>query len=72
MLAYFSDLQRWRLGSSRWGQRHSARRWDPEGAGLVPDAAAALLSDGGTVAGIVRRYDRVVERFEACRAVKSQ
>lgn len=39
---------------------------------VVPEAAADLLGIAADVAGLVRRYDQVVERFEACRAVNAQ
>ena len=45
---------------------------DRQGTELVPDASAALLGDGATVAGIVRKFDRLEQRFEACRAVNSR
>lgn len=45
---------------------------DVEGPAIVPDAAADLLGDTAAIAGLVRRYDRVVERFEACRAVNAE
>ena len=44
---------------------------DGQGAELVPDAAAEVLGDGATVAGIVRKFDRLEQRFEACRAVSA-
>jgi hypothetical protein len=45
---------------------------DGQGAELVPDAAAALLGDGATIAGIVRKFDRLERRFEDCRAVNAR
>jgi hypothetical protein len=45
---------------------------DGSGADLVPEAAADVLGDGATIAGLVRKYDRLVERFEACRAVNAR
>lgn len=42
---------------------------DGEGPVLVPEAAADVLGHGAAIASLVRRYERVVERFEACRAV---
>lgn len=45
---------------------------DGEGPAIVPDAAADLLGDAAAIAGLVRRYDRVVERFDACRAVNAE
>jgi hypothetical protein len=45
---------------------------DGQGAELVPDAAAALLGDGAAVAGIVRKFDRLEQRFEECRAVNAK
>ena len=44
---------------------------DGPGPELVPEAAADLLGDGAAVAGLVRRYERVIQRFEACRAVNA-
>lgn len=44
---------------------------DGEGPDVMPETAAALLGDAADIAGIVRRYERVVERFEACRAVNA-
>jgi hypothetical protein len=44
---------------------------DGQGPDIVPEAAAAILGDGADVAGLVRRYERVVERFEDCRAVNA-
>jgi hypothetical protein len=35
----------------------------------VPEAAADLLGIAADVAGLVRRYKCVVERFDACRAL---
>lgn len=45
---------------------------DGEGQAIVPEVAAEILGDGADVAGLVRRYERVVERFEACRALNAQ
>jgi hypothetical protein len=45
---------------------------DVPGQELVPEAASDLLGDGAAIAGLVRRYERVVERFEACRAVNEK
>lgn len=45
---------------------------DGSGPDLVPEAAANLLGFAADVAGLVRRYERVVQRFEACRAVNAQ
>ena len=44
---------------------------DGGGPELVPEAAADVLGYGAAIAGLVRRYERVVERFEACRAVNA-
>lgn len=44
---------------------------DGQGAELVPDAAAALLGDGAAIAGIVRKFDRLNERFERCQALNA-
>lgn len=45
---------------------------DGERLAIVPEVAAEILSDGADVAGLLRRYQRVVERFEACRAVNME
>lgn len=45
---------------------------DGEGAAIVPDIAADLLGDGAAIAGLVRKYDRLNQRFEACRAVNAE
>jgi hypothetical protein len=45
---------------------------DGQGPDLVPELAADLLGIAADVAGLVRRYDQVVERFEACRAVNAK
>ena len=45
---------------------------DGQGPAIVPEVAAEILGDAADVAGLVRRYERVVERFEACRAVNAK
>jgi hypothetical protein len=45
---------------------------DGGGPQIVPEDAAEILGDGAAVAGLVRRYERVVGRFEACRAVNAR
>jgi hypothetical protein len=45
---------------------------DGQGPDVVPEAAANLLGISADVAGLVRRYDQVVERFEACRTVNAK
>lgn len=45
---------------------------DHGGSELVPEAAADLIGIASDVERLVRQYDRVVERFEACRAVNSK
>jgi hypothetical protein len=42
------------------------------GSELVPEAAADLVSIASDVERLVRQYDLVVERFEACRAVNAK
>jgi hypothetical protein len=44
---------------------------DGQGAELVPDAAAEILGDAATIAGLVRKFDRLEQRFEACQAVNA-
>ena len=43
-----------------------------EGSAIVPEVAAEILGDAADVAGLVRRYERVVDRFDACRAVNAK
>lgn len=45
---------------------------DGAGPAIVPEVAAEILADGADIARIVRQYDRVVERFEACRAMNAE
>jgi hypothetical protein len=56
------------------GDRPAAARsaTDGEGPAIVPEDAAEILGDGADVARLVRRYERVVERFDACRAVNAK
>jgi hypothetical protein len=45
---------------------------DGAGPDVVPEVAADLLGIASDVAGLVRRYDEVVERFNECRAVNAK
>ena len=56
------------------GDRPVAAQPDADGRGseLVPEIASEILADGADIARIVRQYDQVVERFEACRAVNAR
>jgi hypothetical protein len=45
---------------------------DGAGPDLVPEAAADVLGYGAAIAGLVSRYERLVERFEECRAVNAK
>ena len=56
------------------GDRPAATRpaADGEGPDLVPEAAADVLGHGAAIASLVRRYERVIERFEACEAVNAK
>jgi hypothetical protein len=45
---------------------------DGGGPEIVPEDAAEILGDGAAVASLVSRYERVVERFEECRAVNAK
>lgn len=45
---------------------------DGERPAIVPEVAAEILGDGAAIASLVRRYERIIERFEACRAVNSK
>lgn len=44
---------------------------DVAGPRLMPEAAADLLGIAGDVAGLVRRYERLEQRFDACREVNN-
>ncbi len=44
---------------------------DGEGPLLLPEVAADVLGLAAEHQGLVRRYERVIERFEACRAVNA-
>jgi len=39
---------------------------DGAGPAIVPETAAALLGDGAAIAGLVRRYARLEQRFDEC------
>lgn len=45
---------------------------DVEGPRLVPEVAADLLGIAADLAGVVRKYDRLTERFESCRALNAK
>jgi hypothetical protein len=45
---------------------------DGGGSDLMPEAAADVLGYGAAIAGLVRRYDRLEQRFERCRAVNAK
>jgi hypothetical protein len=45
---------------------------DGNGPEIVPEAAADLVGIASDVERLVRQYDRVVDRFEACRAVNAR
>lgn len=44
---------------------------DGQGPAIVPETAADLLGIASDVAGLVRRYGEVIERFDACRKVNA-
>lgn len=44
---------------------------DGAGPDIVPETAADILGYGAAIASLVRRYDDVVYRFEACRKVNA-
>ncbi|MGI4846159.1 MAG: hypothetical protein ACRYF7_22955 [Janthinobacterium lividum] len=56
------------------GDRPTAAGPDADGEGpeLVPEAAADVLGHGAAIASLVRRYERIIERAEACRAVNAK
>lgn len=45
---------------------------DGPGPELVPETAADVLGIGSGIAGLVRRYERLEQRFNECRAVNNQ
>ena len=45
---------------------------DGAGPDLMPEAAADVLGYGAAIAGLVRRYAEVVQRFDECRAVNAK
>jgi hypothetical protein len=45
---------------------------EPAGPALMPESAADLLGVAADVAGLVRRYDRLEQRFEECRALNAK
>lgn len=45
---------------------------DAERADLVPEAAADLLGIAADAAGLLRKFDRLEQRFEACRALNAK
>jgi hypothetical protein len=45
---------------------------DDNGPEIVPEAAADLVGIASDVERLVRQYDRVVDRFEACRAMNAR
>ncbi len=61
-------------GAAQAGDRPAAdgTAADGEGPAIVPEVAAEVLGDAADVGRLVRRYERVVERFEACRAVNGK
>jgi hypothetical protein len=42
---------------------------DGPGPAIVPEVAAEILSDGAAIAGLVRRYGRLEQRFDKCEAL---
>ena len=61
-------------GASPAGDRPVAAEptTDAGGPDLVPETAANVLGYGAAIAGLVRRYERLTERFEECRAVNAK
>lgn len=55
------------------GDRPATGGPEADGAGpaIVPEVAAEILGDGAAVAGLVRRFERLEQRFDACRAVNA-
>lgn len=45
---------------------------DGAGPAIVPEIAAEILGDGAAIAGLVRRYERLEQRFDECRAMNAQ
>ncbi|WEF34849.1 hypothetical protein [Pseudoduganella chitinolytica] len=44
---------------------------DEPGAPVVPEVAADILGNAAAVAGLVRKYDELAARYDACRAVNN-
>lgn len=44
---------------------------DGQGPTIVPEVAAEILGDGAAIAGLVRRYERLEQRFDKCQAVSA-
>ncbi len=42
---------------------------DAAGPAIVPEVAAEILGDGAAVAGLVRRYERLEQRFDKCQSM---
>ena len=42
---------------------------DEPGPAIVPEIAAEILGDGAAIAGLVRRYGRLEQRFDECQAL---
>jgi len=45
---------------------------DGAGPAIVPETAAEILGDGAAIAGLVRRYARLEQRFDECEALRAR
>jgi len=56
------------------GDRPAAGGPEADGAGqaIVPETSSAILGDGAAVAGLVRRYARLEQRFDECEALRKR
>ena len=54
------------------GSAASTPTTDGAGSDLMPEAAAVVLGYGAAIAGLVSRYNEIVERFDECRAVNAK
>jgi len=45
---------------------------DEPGSAIVPEIAAEILGDGAAIAGLVRRYERLEQRFDKCEALSKR
>ncbi|XYJ11823.1 hypothetical protein ACSUZJ_07480 [Telluria sp. B2] len=56
------------------GDRPAAGGLEADGPGpaIVPEVAGEILGDGAAIAGLVRRYARLEQRFDECEALRAR